>query len=464
MAGDLVESMLNRLFLQYEYIKKSELFLECITKNNYRHVIYWYDLGDRVVRENIGKLTNVIIVAVKDLNKIAVQETGHNIETLFEPVIITNIARYINVKPSEQNAQAEEDVIGAFQTLGAKALLVDDNDINLMVAEELLKHYNIEVDLAESGQKAIELAGRHNYDIVFMDHMMPGMDGVEATARIRKINQWCSQVPIVALTANAIVGIREFLMDNLMDDYLSKPIEIKGLNEVLVKWLPEDKIDLKTAPALKASDSDGPLPELLAKLETECGLDARYSINALGGNEQAYLSLLNIFVNKAGTGRNDLLRMFNERKWDDFRITVHGYKSAFFNIGAKYLSEEARKLEVAVIRENIDYIKANFFDFIREMEKNEKQLSAFIKENQAQASKIAASDEQKEKLKDELSAVAEMIDELENDIAIERMNELMRFDYGERVDKLLDRVRSAIESFDYDGAADYINKINGDTK
>ncbi|MDR2006422.1 MAG: response regulator, partial [Acidaminococcales bacterium] len=121
----------------------------------------------------------------------------------------------------------EGETLGAFQTRGAKALLVDDNDINLMVAEELLKHYNIEVDLADSGQQAIDLANKYDYDIIFMDHMMPEMDGVEATARIRKLNQWCSQVPIVALTANAIVGIREFLMDNLMDDYLSKPIEIK---------------------------------------------------------------------------------------------------------------------------------------------------------------------------------------------------------------------------------------------
>ncbi|MDR3349732.1 MAG: response regulator [Acidaminococcales bacterium] len=459
MAGDLVEGMLNKLFLQYDYIKNSEYFLEYITKNNYTHIIYWYDLGDQIVRENIGKLTNVVIVAVKDLGKIAIQETSNHIETLFEPVLITNIAKYLNLKPSEHNKQAEDETLGSFQVHDVRALLVDDNDINLMVAEELLKHYNIEVDSADSGQRAIELASQYSYDIIFMDHMMPEMDGVETTARIRKLNQWCSQVPIVALTANAIVGIREFLMDNLMDDYLSKPIEIKGLNSVLAKWLPDEKINLKAAGHLKRPAGDEPLPDFLVKIGAECNLDVRYSINALGGNEHAYLSLLNIFVNKAGTGKNSLLRMFNDKSWDDFRINVHGYKSAFYNIGAKALSEEARKLEVAVIRENFDFIKANFFDFIRGMEKMEKRLAALLRENKMQENKIQASAEQKEKLKDRLSYVVQLIDRLEGDLAIEQMNEILRFGYGDAADRLLDSIKVAIESFDYDGAVEYIDTL-----
>ncbi|MDR2006421.1 MAG: hypothetical protein LBP78_04175 [Acidaminococcales bacterium] len=228
---------------------------------------------------------------------------------------------------------------------------------------------------------------------------------------------------------------------------------------MLVKWLPEEKVDLKAAGVLKQQGADESLPDFLVRLAAECGLDVRYSINALGGSEQAYLSLLNIFVSKAGTGKNNLLRMFNNKNWDDLRINVHGYKSAFYNIGAKALSEEARKLEVAIIRENFDFVKANFFDFIRGMERMEKQLSALLRENQVRESKTEAPAEQKETLKDRLSYVAQLIDRLESDLAIEQMNEIMRFGYGDATDKLLDSIKSAIESFDYDGAAECINKL-----
>jgi signal transduction histidine kinase/CheY-like chemotaxis protein len=153
-----------------------------------------------------------------------------------------------------------------FTAAGARVLIVDDIDINLFVMEGLLEPYEIKADVCLSGKEAIELARENRYDIIFMDHMMPEMDGIEATAAIRTLGgagagaipepapadafaaspdspggEYYSTLPIVALTANAVVGQREVFLQNGMSDFLAKPIELHKLNAILRKWLPKEK-------------------------------------------------------------------------------------------------------------------------------------------------------------------------------------------------------------------------------
>ncbi len=123
----------------------------------------------------------------------------------------------------------------------AQVLVVDDNEINLIVAANLLKRFDIISDTALSGRQALEMINEKPYDLIFMDHMMPDMDGVETTQRIRQIYSM-NELPIVALTANAVGGVRDVLLKAQMNDYLSKPVEIKELNRILSQWLPEEKI------------------------------------------------------------------------------------------------------------------------------------------------------------------------------------------------------------------------------
>ncbi|MDR1658199.1 MAG: response regulator [Deltaproteobacteria bacterium] len=118
--------------------------------------------------------------------------------------------------------------------------MVDDLEINLKVVKGLLLPFKIKVDLALSGQEAIGLAESKNYDLIFMDHMMPGMDGLETTRQIRLSHKGAT-VPIIALTANAVSGIKEIFLEHGMDDFISKPIEIRKLEEILAKWVPSHK-------------------------------------------------------------------------------------------------------------------------------------------------------------------------------------------------------------------------------
>jgi len=152
----------------------------------------------------------------------------------------------IPYEPAEQAEIEETARLGEFVAPGAKVLVVDDIDINLSVAEALLGAFEIVPDLAQSGKQALEFAEKSEYDLIFMDHMMPEMDGLETTKRIRALGGKNDKVPIVALTANAISGMEQMFLQNRLDDFLPKPIDIATLNLCLRKWLPKNIMEEKT--------------------------------------------------------------------------------------------------------------------------------------------------------------------------------------------------------------------------
>mgnify|MGYP003623530317 CR=1 FL=1 len=129
----------------------------------------------------------------------------------------------------------------SYAHLGVTVLVVDDNEINLTVAEGLLTDlYGIRCDLAGSGEEALQKAALNEYSLIFMDQMMAGMDGVETAGKIREMGGKFATLPIIALTANAVKGTREALLEAGIDDYLSKPIDIEEMDRVLRRWLPPD--------------------------------------------------------------------------------------------------------------------------------------------------------------------------------------------------------------------------------
>jgi CheY-like chemotaxis protein len=132
--------------------------------------------------------------------------------------------------------------LGEFSALGVRILVVDDIEINLELTEAMLDSFDIKADLAKRGEEALELARANSYDIIFMDHMMPGMDGIETTRRIRALKGPCATVPIIALTANVINGAESMFLENQFNGFLAKPIEFASLNLCLRKWLPPEKI------------------------------------------------------------------------------------------------------------------------------------------------------------------------------------------------------------------------------
>ncbi|MDR2211422.1 MAG: response regulator [Spirochaetaceae bacterium] len=161
---------------------------------------------------------------------------------------VTLLQKILDAKPMKYTAPAYEDDPSAqadsvvqFTAPDARVLIVDDISINLMVAEGLLAPYKMNIDCCTSGQEALRLAEENNYDFILMDHIMPGMDGIETAAKIRSSQKVRGDLPIIALTANAVAGMKEMFLSKGFSDYLSKPIDIADIDTVIRKWLPGKK-------------------------------------------------------------------------------------------------------------------------------------------------------------------------------------------------------------------------------
>ena len=238
----------------------------------------------------------------------------------------------------------------------AAVLIVDDLLINLRVAQGLMADYEMRIDCVESGQEALNKVRKQYYDLIFMDHMMPGMDGVEATAAIRAMEgEYFKKVPVIALTANAIAGMREMFLSNGFSDFLFKPIEIAKLDEILEKWIPMEK-----RRNVSQTEKTGETQSVAICLPEIEGVDMRFGLERVGGSREVYRNLLEVFQRDV---RQRLTMIEKVEDLQAFTINVHALKSALVNIGAKDLSEASALLEAAGHRGEYSFIEARLNDF-----------------------------------------------------------------------------------------------------
>ena len=258
-------------------------------------------------------------------------------------------------KISKQEEFADEATAAVFTAPAAKALVVDDVPTNLVVAQGLLSFYGMAVHTCLSGAEAIEAVKAENYDLVFMDHMMPEMDGIEAAMRIRNLGRRYTKLPIIALTANAVSGMKQMFKRNGFNDYLSKPIDTAKLNAVLERWIPKEKqvrqLD-ETVFARSATAVDNPVVTEIAI----GGVDAAKGLSTVRGNAENYFRVLSVFYKD---GQDKIAEINKSLSVGDIRLYttyVHALKSAAANIGATQLSEIALALETAGKEGNRAYI------------------------------------------------------------------------------------------------------------
>lgn len=256
--------------------------------------------------------------------------------------------------------------MGKFTAPNAHVLVVDDNLMNIRVVEGLLKEYQIKVTYATSGQEALKIIEKMCFDFVFMDHMMPEMDGVETMHRIRdKAGHYYQKVPIIALTANAVPGNREMFLEEGFNDFVAKPLEMSVLERVLKRNLPEEKLVLQTRDEQQSMEQQ--LKESNEKEEKlKIGdLNVEQGLLYCGGPE-AYLEILERCFEDGVNERQLLEKLYEEQDWKNYTIRVHGLKSTMQSIGAIPLFEKAKALEMAGKNEDIDYILEWHKDMIAE--------------------------------------------------------------------------------------------------
>ncbi|MCL1829108.1 MAG: response regulator [Oscillospiraceae bacterium] len=457
-TADSLGHMLSKLFVRKARVKNKEEYPGCLQNEEYSHMIYTSDLADAVAAAGEECRKGINIACIKEPGPAGARDLPDMTAALYEPLMITDLASFLSgsSKSRKKTASSEQGIdLGSVRTNGVSALIVDDNEINRVVAGEIFKHYDIEVTEAESGFEALKLAAETDFDIIFMDHMMPEMDGIETTLKLRELGGRNAQIPVIALTANAVVGTKEMFLQNKMDDYLSKPIDIKQLNRILLNHLPESKFtEVKESGAGEDDDKENvrSLSDELKNLATSAGLNIRAAMAQIGCTEDVYLSILAAF---AGSCRYKIALISDlvlQNRFNEFRIEVHAQKSALNNIGAHSLSERAAGLEHAAINSDQTYILKNFAGFLESLSALHVKITEAFPERKEPDDRPRATEEQKSALGGNLRGVIALFDALENDLAVAEMRELNAVSYGPEFDEFMSEALSDVVNFDYDNA------------
>jgi len=333
----------------------------------------------------------------------------------------------------------------------ARILVVDDNAVNLNVACGLLKLCKITADTAMSGQEAIDKINQHQYDIVFMDHMMPGMDGVEATKIIRKTR---IKVIIVALTANVIAGAKEEFFAAGMDDWLTKPINKVLFFKVLEKWIPPEKVTRVPVEMDDNGDAASEADEFRGSIESIEGLSVQTGLERVFEWE-TYVTSLRLLITEIENCSKNLKNFMAAGDMRNFSIAVHGMKGALNFAGAMELSRQAYGLEMASDKEDAAFCAANMPPFLEGLNRLGQSLAAaFEKKNQNRAPMVIPPE--LPPIFGKLTAALTGMDFLGIDEGTESLDALNTS--GALKDEI-ERIKDAVLMMDYDGAKEMMQAL-----
>ena len=247
----------------------------------------------------------------------------------------------------KENQPGDRPYRESFRAPEATILIVDDTRINLTVAVNLLKNTKMKIDTATSGAEAVTMAAKNRYDMIFMDQRMPEMTGTEAFHQIRSTTDGASRdVPVVCLTADAVIGAKERYLSEGFSDYLTKPIDNFALEKMLMKYLPEEKVERVTEQMSYASDIDGSEEEYFATLRS-VGIEPKSGLKYCQDDEVFYRAMLAEYAYGELEKAHNLQKSYEAENWHDYSIYVHALKSSSRMVGAAALSMRAAKLEAA---------------------------------------------------------------------------------------------------------------------
>lgn len=227
---------------------------------------------------------------------------------------------------------------------GARVLLVEDNEINQQVAQEILEQFSLTVDTAENGEIAVEMVAKQEYDIVLMDIQMPVMGGFEATQKIRDLEEADKDLPIIAMTANAMAGDREKSIQAGMNDHVTKPIDPEKLSQTLLQWIKAGDREISTKTIDK--ENDGSIVDI--RLPEFSHIDTKSGLYRVGGNQKLYRKLLVKFYNEYADTTYQIKEAQENYNLELATRLAHTLKGVAGNIGAKQLQVAAGVVEIAL--------------------------------------------------------------------------------------------------------------------
>ena len=400
---------------------------------------------------------DVEIIVVAD-ERFALPDNGR-VKLLNKPFYSFMIASVLNAE-----ASGDTEILKEKRMLcpGVKVLVVDDEPMNRRVAEEIFKRYQMQVQTAESGRMAIDLCEREDFDLVFLDHMMPEMDGIETLKRLRKIHTDSGRgLTVIAFTANAVSGAREMFLKEGFDEFVSKPIEYSEMEHVLRKVLPKSAI-------IWVDENI----ENIEKGDKNFEKDSRHEVvqintkSALAyckNDMNFYQELLHKFVVDADKKKSEIDHYLKREDYDNYRIVIHALKSTAKMIGADALSELAQELEAAVQNKDIGYVREHHEEMLLEYSRVVDRISETMDDKKNDTDKPIAKNEAEisgDELLERLTELKEGLAAFEIDKSEAVISEMSETVYmGKDVGEFLREVRKDVEDYEFREAKKKVEKL-----
>ena len=378
-----------------------------------------------------------------------------NVHVIRKPVYSLGLYNAMGISNIKLFTDSSEEENINFVAPEAHILIVDDNSVNLTVAKGLLEPLQMSVDLAGSAGEAIALMNEIQYDAIFMDHMMPEVDGIEATHIIRRLMPEYDGIPIIALTANAVSGAKEMFLAEGMDDFVAKPIDLKDITAKLFKWLPKEKVVPISA---EQAEQDAKEKQFLQPEINIEGLDTKTAIDHLGSFD-LFMTVLKEYYFSIDKKADTIQSHYEAGKIHDYTIEVHALKSASRQIGAMELADTAAELEKAGNDGNTALIKEKTMPMLAVYRSMKDLLQPHIPEATVAKETVSATNDDILPLLDKLSEALECFDTLQIDEVVEEMS---GFSYSsDEQQECFNKLKDAAEISDIDSIGEIVTEWRG---
>lgn len=418
---------------------------------------------DPIYFDNLAKRKNVHII-LDHYDDAKVQ--NKNLSKIYKPFFVLSILAALKNAMENNGEKVVEVENHQLYAPEAHILVIDDNRMNIRVVEGLLRAYGVKVSYALSGQEGIDMLSSKAYDLILLDHMMPGMDGVETFHQIRKKpDLYYKEIPIIALTANAIAGAREMFIKEGFNDFVAKPVESSVLQRTLKRHLPADKLKnldeadriiMETAKEQETSKTPVKEGELvIGDLDISKGI-------MYCGNEENYLEILSSQRDSGKDIIEQAQSLYEKADWKNYVIVVHGIKSAMMSIGAVKLSEMAKALEFAGKGEDYDFIRREHATMMKEFERVMQILydCKYLAAPEEAASDVTKPELSEDEFAKKLIELENVIYEFDANKVFPILDDLSRYSYNSKdLEKELKPVYKKVEMFDFMSAYEAVAMI-----
>ena len=354
-------------------------------------------------------------------------------------------------KMYEKSRQENERYRESFQAPGAQILVVDDTRMNLEVCKGLLKKTKVQIDVAESGAECLQMCEQKEYHLILLDHKMPHMDGVECLQRIRQQEEGLNtNTTVIALTANAITGAKEYYLKNGFDDYLSKPVQGEKLEQLLCQYLPSVLL-LSPEEATIASyeTMSTEVPEII-------GIDEEDALSYAGESQEEYLKNLKLYLEEYDSKRTQIQEAFEKDDWENYQILAHSIKSTSRLIGANDMSLLAKSMEEAAAKRNAIRIRGDHEVFMDQYERLCQRIKVAVANVVMTSNVPELKPVSKDEMHELISHMKTSVDEFDMSALHDQLEQLIGYDYLKNVK---DHMQEAVENFDYDAISTQVEVL-----